>query len=249
MAEEQTPVVLHAPQTLADVIQPKPPQAPVDKPPPVLSQPFQPLPHPTANQGDMKTGRALALAERMIANGHDRSRVEAALQADGVDPALLDNRSAAQRAHDNAHRVPDRSDRSALSFQLPSADVVPAEHQAEFGNDVREIVSELRLDGDRGNTFARLLVTATTRANAEPDLAAAHQRETAKLRNVYGAQYDDRVKAVNALLDEAGKGVANRKFVDALRPNGVIGGRADVFVALANRAASLNLWRSSRPKS
>ncbi len=112
--------------------------------------------------------------------------------------------------------------------------------------------------GNRGNTFAVSLVraiAATSAALADRDLAtssdvalaAQGEKDEAAIRQIVGDKFDRMVSDINWLLDEAAADIKNRKFVDALRPGGLIGRQPNIFVAMANRAASVRHWLETRP--
>lgn len=200
---------------------------------------------PTYEQGDQAATRAYTLAEDMLRAGRDPERVKAALAAEGFDPALVDERTPAQVKHDREFGIEHRIDGSAIWFEIPPGTVTDA---GKLNSDVRELTTDLALARDAGSSFANSVVRAIRAQSAEPDLKAAATRHEQSVRQIYGAKYDEKVALINKMLDARASGMKNRQFVDALRPNGVVGSRPEVFVALANRAAKLALWKSTRPE-
>jgi hypothetical protein len=142
--------------------------------------------------------------------------------------------------------MPDRVDPASYFFALPPADVIG--NQQAFASDVRSLAAGLNLTTDRGNALALTVVRAVRAAAADVDRPGTTARNEQTLRNVYGGQYDAKVASINALLNEAGKSITNRAFVDQLRPSGLLGSQPFVFAALAGRAAGWAAWTARRPK-
>lgn len=200
---------------------------------------------PTYEQGDQAATRAYTLAEDMLRGGHEPERVKAALAAEGFDPALLDERTPAQVKHDKEFGIDHRIDGSALFFDIPPGTVTDA---AALNSDLRSLTTDLALSRDAGSSFAKSIVRAIAAQTAEPDLRAAATRHEQSVRQIYGDKYPEKAAAIVKMLDERCSGIANKQFVAALKPDGVVGSRPEVFVALSNRAAKLALWKSTRPE-
>ena len=77
----------------------------------------------------------------MVRNGADIERVKAAVTAEGANPDLIDDRTPAQRAHDDAYGMPHRVDPQSYYFSLPSAAEIG--DPAAFSNDLRGVVARL----------------------------------------------------------------------------------------------------------
>jgi hypothetical protein len=219
----------------------------VDTPAPAaapLPMPFKPVAEQAYETGDIATARAVRNAESLIRNGVDRERVVAALTADGVDASLLDTRSPEQAEHDRIHGIENYCDPSAISlFNIPPNLVADP---ASFNGDVRGFLTSLALTRDAAGSVANTIVRAVQGQNAA-DLSASAEKNLASLKAAYGDQYEAKAKAINDMLDARASQLPNRKFVDALRPNGVIGSTLMVFGTLASRAARLSSWSSTRP--
>jgi hypothetical protein len=241
--------VLSPPITMDQLAPPVP--SPDAKP---LALPFPPLAVETDANTDQS--RALATARSLLDRGGDPERIRAALAADGVDPDLLDDRSAAEKSHDAAFGFELRADPASFFFTLPRD--FDAASKAAFNGDARQLIANLGYDPNRGNTFATSLVraiAATSAALADRDLAtssdaalaAQGEKDEAAIRQIVGDKFDHMVGDINWLLDEAAADIKNRKFVDALRPGGIIGRQPNIFVAMATRAASVRHWIETRP--
>jgi hypothetical protein len=230
---------LAAPITMNQQLAPPAP-SPDAKP---LALPFPPL--PVELDANTDTARALATARSLLDRGGDRDRIVAALEADGVDPALLDERAPEVRRHDDAHGVSMTVDPAEYWFQIPPHLVG---NTAALNSDVRGLTASLGLPGDRGNSFCCQVVDAIKSVSHEPDgpaLAASAARDTEATRAAFGAGYDDAAAAINLLLDDVA-GPTNPKLIAQLRPGGILC-RPFVFAALAARARAVFAWASSRP--
>lgn len=211
---------------------------------PTLSHPFQPVREEAYGTGDIATARAISNAEGLIKSGVDRQRVVDALQVDGIDANLLDTRTPEQAEHDRQYDIPSYCDPSAVSwFDLPKGIVADP---AALNDDVRGFVTSLALTRDAAGAVASTIVRSI-RAQNEADLSASAEANLKALKAVY-PDYEAKAAAINAMLDARASQLPNRNFVDALRPNGVIGSTPMVFGTLASRAARLSSWSATRPK-
>ena len=217
----------------------------VPAPPPFPFKP--PPPEPAGEIADHGTRREIEWAEMRLANGADRAKVIAELQAAGVDPGLLDDRTPAQKAHDRAHGMPGFVDPASYSFPLGH---VPVENAAKLNSDVRELASDMALPHASGNSFCQILVAAVATATQHSDMSAVEaqtQRHGEMIRAAFGEKYEAAAKLVNELLDAAGKGHSNQKLIAELRP-----GRAlctpNVFGFLYARAGAVKAWADTAPK-
>jgi hypothetical protein len=230
------------PYTLADV--PAAPR-PAAKPP---SHPFPVAPPPMVeNIGDPATSRLYSVADHLLATKPElRDRVLAAMTVEGLE-YVPDERSLAQQSWDNENDIPRIVDARAYSYQFPTDTPVQQVDLLAFDHDLRDIASDLAFPQAPGSSFIRMLCVAAAAQGREPDLAIAAEKHDRTIRAVVGDKYEAQAKAITAMLDTELTGIANRKMVAALKPDGILGQRPEVFVALAHKAARLAYWRNGRP--
>ena len=211
---------------------------------PILRNPFQPVVEQSYGTGDIAAERAYQLAETQIATGKDPARVAAALAADGYDPALVDQRTPAQKSVDAEFGIEHRADPSAMFFLIPSGTVEPGS-VAAFNTDLRELAVDIGLSRDAGSSFCNMIVKAIQAGNAEPDPAAAAERHATVLKNVFGDKLAEKTADILWLLSNFASDVP-QKLRDGLKPTGPLGSRPEIFVTLANRAARMRLYSAAR---
>ena len=233
---------IERPYTLADV--PAAPR-PAAEPP---RHPFPVSPSPSVeNIGDPATTRLYTVADGLLATKPElRDRVIADMAAEGLE-YVPDDRTPAQRAWDTENDIPRVVDATCYTYQFPPGTPVEQAALPAFDRDLRDVASDLGFTQAPGSSFIRMLCVAAAAQGLEPDLAIAAEKHEATVRAVFGERYDAQVKAINAMIDTELTGIANKKMVAALKPDGILGQRPEVFVALAHKAARLAHWRNGRP--
>lgn len=193
--------------------------------------------------------RSFALADRLIAQGVNPDRVRAAMPEDTV--WAPDTRSPQQIQHDRAHNIAPYVSGQNYFYAPPVGGLGPdytPEATAKFDVAMRELSSNLQMPVGQGSTFIKSIADRISQGNrASPDqLAVTLERTEATLKSVYGAKYDALAASIHGLLDTYAGGLPEG-LVRALRPGGSLCS-PNVFATLANRAARLAAWRSSRPE-
>jgi hypothetical protein len=223
------------------------PQQPDGAPP--LPHPFKPLaPEPSIGG---ETGRALETARSLIERGADPERVKAALIADGHDADLLDDRTPAERRHDDTWGVPNAVAPSDYYFALPQG------VGADFNEDARSLAAGLGMALNDGNAFLTQLVGAMRVADAavnagdtstpvETRAKAIGAKHLENIKQAYGARFDQAAQDVAEILDLARQRGAPDKLLKHLTPGSVLLNPM-LFARLANYGARMRLWSDSRP--
>lgn len=192
---------------------------------------------------------AFAMADRLIARGVDRDRVNV-IMAEHFPDWEPDTRSDAQREHDDGYGIERYSDPSRFTFAAPqSAALGLNDAQARtYVGVVKELAADIGFsDPNAGSTFAKVLTetSAQIRAMSPEQLTRTAENWERQLTAAFGDKLPEVLARVTALIERSNSPIAKNLLNGGILAHELRNPRLLSWLnAIAQRQ---QLWESTRP--